>query len=600
MLENFEVSDLKSYSIKELENLSKEIRKEIIDSTNKNGGHLSSNLGVVELTIALHKHYNFPNDKLLFDVGHQCYAHKILTNRDLSKLRKENGISGFPKKNESIYDCFEGGHSSNSISNALGMAISRDLNNDKYNIITLIGDASISNGLAFEALNDTNLRDHKVIIILNDNGMAISQNVGNISQLFSKVSTSGLYNKTKLAYKRFASKSKTRRKIYESLFNFKSIIKKMLLRGNYFSDLGLNYIGVVDGHNFKALEKAFKKADKSIKSTVIHVKTIKGLGYKEAENDKLGHYHAVSSKEKELNTLSWSEFYSLEFEHIIEENKNTILISPATLVGSHFDYLSKKYKDRIIDVGIAEEHAFSMAAGLSYNKYKPYISIYSTFLQRAFDELSHDCAREKFNITCLIDRCGLNDGDGDTHQGIFDEGFLINTPNTVVAMANNSDCARFLLNDTINDRGVYCIRYPKGEIFDSNELNSYSFGKWNSEISNNSKTLIISFGPILNKLKKYIIDNHLNIDLVNAIFQKPLDIDYLKSIKEKYDNIIIYNVYSTKEGFNNYLLDELNTLGFNSIIKSFALPLSFENNPNIDHILESYKLDIKSVIKEAI
>lgn len=599
MLENFSINDLKSYKIKDLENLSKNIREEIIDKTKLNGGHLSSNLGVVELTIALHKHYNFPEDKLLFDVGHQCYAHKILTGRSLNNLRKENGISGFPKKSESIYDCFEGGHSSNSISNALGMAISRDLEGENYNIITLIGDASISNGLAFEALNDVNLRDHKVIIILNDNGMSISKNVGNISQLFSKVSTSGLYNKTKLAYKRFSSKSKARKKIYESLFSFKSFIKKLLLRGNYFSDLGLNYIGVVDGHNFKALEKAFKKADKSIKSTVIHVKTIKGLGYKEAEKDEVGYYHAVSKdSNKNDATITWSELYSLEFESILKEQKDTILISPGTLIGSHFEYLSLKYKERVIDVGIAEEHAFSLAAGFAANQYRPYISIYSTFLQRAFDELSHDCARENFNIVCLIDRCGLNDGDGDTHQGIFDEAFLINTPNTVVAMANNMDCAKFLLNDTLNNRGIYCIRYPKGEIYTNNKLESYNFGKWNKTIDNNSNTLIISFGPIINDLEKYIIENKLDIDLTNAIYQKPLDIEYLKSIKNKYKKIIIYNIYGTKEGFNNCLLDKLNELNINSNVKSCGLPLTFENNPNIKSVLKKYNLDIDSLFKD--
>ena len=591
---------LKNLNNDEIFDLCKEIREEIIRVTLNNGGHLSSNLGVVELTVALHKHFDFEKDKLFFDVGHQCYTHKILTGRNLETLREKDGIAGFPKLNESKYDHFEGGHSSNSISNALGYAVSRDLSGENYNIVCVIGDASISNGLAFEALNDNRIRNHKLIIVLNDNGMSISKNVGNVSKLFSSISTSGLYNRSKSAYKRMSAKTKFGRKFYAFTHTVKNAIKRVFVRGNFFVDLGFNYIGVIDGHNVEKIEKALKKADKSLKSTVIHVKTIKGLGYKNAEQDEKGIYHGVAPEkvEKNKNDKSWSELYSKLFEEISKKDEKIVLISPATLVGSKFDDLSKELPNRVFDVGIAEEHAVSYAAGISLNGYKPYVSIYSTFLQRAFDQVSHDIARIKLGATLLIDRCGLSDGDGDTHQGIFDENMLLNVPNTCVCMASNEEEARRLMELSTTNDELMCIRYPKGNTYKAFLDKSSSFNKydWIKLIDENNKKVIVSFGPIINEIYKNIKNNNLSYDLVNAIFQKPLNLGVLSDLIANYDEIVIFNQYATENGFNYALVNELVKGGYKGKITSKALVLDFGKHQSNEDGLKEQKMDVESFI----
>lgn len=593
---------LKNLDDKAIYEVCDDIRNEIIRVTQKNGGHLSSNLGTVELTVALHKHYDFSVDKLFLDVGHQCYTHKILTGRSLENLRKQDGISGFPKLNESIYDHFEGGHSSNSLSNALGYAVARDLNGENYKIVCVIGDASISNGLAFEALNDIKIQDNKMIIILNDNGMSISQNVGNVSKLFSKISTSGLYNKSKSIFRKASAKTKFGKKFFGALFLIKNAIKRFLVRGNFFIDLGFNYIGVIDGHDINKLEKAFKKADKAVKTTVIHVKTVKGLGYKEAENDKEGIYHGVSAKynENKAKNLNWSECYSKLFEEIYHKDKKSVLISPATLVGSKFYKLYSENNERIYDVGIAEEHAISFAAGLSLNGYHPYVSIYSTFLQRAFDELSHDIARMKIGATILIDRSGLAESDGDTHQGIFDEAYLLNTPNTVVCMASNFTEAARLMQLSEENKELMCIRYSKGTVPDTKFINSDNFNKydWPKIINNNNKKCIISFGPVINEIYSKINENNLEYDLYNAIFQNPLNNSAVEDILENYDEVIIFNQYATKNGFNNALIDKLIERGYKGNIISKALKVSFGRTQTIKEGLKEQRMDVDSFFED--
>ena len=592
---------LKEMNESELNSLCSDIRNEIIRATKLNGGHLSSNLGVVELTVALHRHYDFKKDKLFFDVGHQCYTHKILTGRSLENLRQKNGISGFPKIKESEYDHFEGGHSSNSISNALGYAVSRDLNKENYQIICVIGDASISNGLAFEALNDNRIRNHKMIIILNDNGMSISKNVGNVSKLFSMISTSGLYNKSKSAYKRMTSKTKFGRKFYEIMYSFKNALKRAFVRGNFFVDLGFNYIGVVDGHNIKKIEKALERADKSLKSTIIHVKTIKGLGFKSAEEDQIGVYHGVAP-EKVENSASgptWSELYSNLFADIAKNDDKIVLISPATLVGSKFGDINKIIPNRVFDVGIAEEHAVSYAAGFSLNGFKPYISIYSTFLQRAFDEISHDIARMNLNATFLIDRCGLSDRDGDTHQGIFDESVLFTIPNTNICMASNASEAKRLIELSKENNTLMCIRYPKGSINVENyHLDTFNYGEWKQIIDKNNKKVIVSFGPVINEIYNTLVINEKKYDLINAIFQKPLNLSFISNFINKYDEIVIFNQYGTENGFNFALINELIKQGYKGKIISKALSNDFRAQQSIKEALKEQKMDVNSLFEE--
>ena len=592
-------SFLKQLNTKSLYALCSDIRKEIIRACSINGGHLSSNLGNVESIVALHRVFDFKKDKLLFDVGHQCYTHKILTGRSLENLRKKNGIAGFPKINESPYDCFEGGHSSNSISNAIGMAVARDVNKESYNIVVYIGDASISNGLAFEALNDTLLYSHKVIIILNENGMSISRNVGKTSTIFSKISTSGLYSTTKLIAKRIESSGKFGEIFYSFLYSFKNFIKRIILHNNIYTDMGLTYYGIVDGHNIKNLTKAYKKAIKSSKSCIIHIKTIKGYGYKKAQDDEIGNYHSVqpfdisTGKALKPSVTTLSDVFSELIDKQLEIS-NTVLRSPATLVGSRFENLLKKYPAKVYDMGITEEHTVSVAAGLSLNGIQPIVSIHSTFLQRGFDELSHDIAREHLNSTFLIDKAGLVGEDGDTHNGVYDEAFIINTPNTVLTMPSNNGIAEQLFHESFKNHGLFVIRYPNSPLVQVNKYKNIEFGEWPFERKVGSETVIISTGPIIEE----ILNNVKNVDVINAIYLKPLNTKVLDYCISNYNKIIIYDIYATRNGFCDTIADYLLEHSYKGKFVSMAIKDEFIPSQTIVEALSDQNLTIQDLVKQ--
>jgi 1-deoxy-D-xylulose-5-phosphate synthase len=458
---------LKELNYRSLDLLSEKIRREIIDKTSKYGGHLSSNLGVVEITIALHRMFNFKHDKLIFDVGHQSYTHKILTGRSLEYLRNRNGVSGFQKICESYYDCFEAGHSSTSLSAAQGFALNRDARGEKYDVVAVIGDGSIVNGLAFEALNNISHNNNKVIIILNDNEMSISRPTGGMGKFFAKISTASGYTNFKISYRRFMFKTRMGHALYNFTSRIKNAIKQKLVPTTYFDDMGFQYIGCIDGHNIKALEKAIARAKRTPKSVVLHVATVKGKGYRYAENDTTGYWHGVtpfeieSGKPKNLHPeeLSWSHLFSDLLTALMAERNDLVIISPATVKGSGLEDLFSTYPKRTFDVGIAEGHALTLASGLAVAGTHPIVSIYSTFMQRAFDQIIHDIARMNLNITFLVDRSGLVGLDGETHQGIYDESFLLSTPNTVVTMPSSDKEAKYLLNESLKQHGPFFIRY---------------------------------------------------------------------------------------------------------------------------------------------
>lgn len=597
-------SFLKDLSYKELEVLSEDIRNYIIDSVSKNGGHLSSNLGVVESTIALNRIFNFKKDKLLFDVGHQCYTHKILTGRSLSNLRKKGCISGFPKISESEYDCFEGGHSSNSISNALGFALKRDIDKSSYDIVVFIGDSSISNGLAFEALNDDLIQKHKIIIILNDNEMSISKTVGSTSKFLQKISTSVLYNKLKVSYKNSLNKNKVGKSIYRTSYKIKNFIKNFFFRKNLFTLLNLNYIGVIDGHNIKAIEKALRKAKNSTKSVIVHIKTIKGLGYKYAQEDEVGYYHGVTPFKINgdnllINSNSYSYLYSDLMKEILKKDKNVFLLSPATLVGSDLERFKEEFPEQIIDVGIAEEHCLSLASGMALSGLKPYIFIYSTFLQRGFDQVIHDIARENANVTLMIDRCGFVGEDGSSHLGIFDEAFLLEVPNTIVCMASDKELSEQLIKISYSSKKFMCIRFPKANYLEryKNDYTDLKIGEWKYTINKNSDKVIVTFGPCLNDFYDHIIKENLNIDLINAIFQNPINKNQIINLL-KYKTIIIYNGYGIENGFNCKIIYALNKLNYKNKILSYAIKKEFIDHQSIYECIKSENLLVDDVLKD--
>ena len=599
---------LKELNYRSLDLLSEKIRREIIDKTSKYGGHLSSNLGVVEITIALHRMFNFKHDKLIFDVGHQSYTHKILTGRSLEYLRNRNGVSGFQKICESYYDCFEAGHSSTSLSAAQGFALNRDARGEKYDVVAVIGDGSIVNGLAFEALNNISHNNNKVIIILNDNEMSISRPTGGMGRFFAKISTASGYTNFKISYRRFMFKTRMGHALYNFTSRIKNAIKQKLVPTTYFDDMGFQYIGCIDGHNIKALEKAIARAKRTPKSVVLHVATVKGKGYRYAENDTTGYWHGVtpfeieSGKPKNLHPeeLSWSHLFSDLLTALMAERNDLVIISPATVKGSGLEDLFSTYPKRTFDVGIAEGHALTLASGLAVAGTHPIVSIYSTFMQRAFDQIIHDIARMNLNITFLVDRSGLVGLDGETHQGIYDESFLLSTPNTVVTMPSSDKEAKYLLNESLKQHGPFFIRYPR-DLLKKNHLiqeENHQFGKWIMEcVANSKRVAVIAVGQLLRSLKELIIEADLDVTLVNALFLKPHDQEMLSSLSE-YETIVIYDAYATEFGFASYLKTKLCEMSYKGQIKSFAIPDVFVTQAKISEQLEELGLLPKQVFEE--
>lgn len=432
---------LKSLSIKELNILAQEIREFLIENISKTGGHLSSNLGVVELTIALHYVFNSPTDKIFFDVGHQSYVHKILTGRakDFSTLRQFHGLSGFQKRSESVHDVWEAGHSSTALSASVGMAFARDLDHQKYHIVPVIGDAAIVGGESLEALNHLGATETKVIIVLNDNQMSISKNVGGFSEFLSEVRTSHAYNKAKDEYRDILSRFEIGEKIYHLTSQAKNLIKRRVIDSKIFGEFGVDYLGPFNGHDISELIRAFEKAKTTEKSVVVHVLTTKGKGYPFAENDTKGVWHGVEPFDRQTGrfiqsseALSYSQLIADEVYRHMRQDKDIVAITPAMISGSKMEKIFHDFKERAFDVGIAEEHACTFAAGLAISGKKPFLSIYSSFLQRAYDQLNHDIARMNLPVVLGIDRAGLVGRDGETHHGVFDLGILKPLPNTVI------------------------------------------------------------------------------------------------------------------------------------------------------------------------
>jgi len=590
-------SFLKNLSYTELDVLADDIRKEIIRCTAKNGGHLSSNLGVVELTIAIEHFFDLSKDKLIFDVGHQCYTHKILTGRPLETLRQTNGISGFQKIDESVYDCFDAGHSSTSISAANGFAIARDLKGENYNVIALIGDGSIPSGLAFEGLNNVASGNHKVVIILNDNGMSISKPVGALSKRFGKISTAAGYNRIKYGYRKAMFKTKLGKKIYNLTLRIKNWFKRHLTSPNLFTDLGFAYIGPVDGHNIRKLEKAFRRVSNTDKSVVVHVCTTKGKGYEPAENDNSGSWHGVAPFKiqdgeplKTSSHTSWSKVFADLSLKEMEKHQDAFLISPATTVGAEIDDVLKKFPERSLDVGIAEEHAATLSGALSRGGFHPIISIYSTFMQRAYDEIAHDMARTKANATILVDRAGLVGRDGETHMGIYDAAFLSTIPNVVITMPSARKEAEYLYDESFNNHGVFAIRYPRATCLEEGDKEQLSFGKWlKLKEGKTRKVAVIGVGHLVRELTNLVNEKGIDCTIFNALFINPVDEDALQNLLS-YDKIVIYDAYSTQGGLVSLVTLKLSQMKFKGLISAHCVPNVFVKQASITEQLESFGL----------
>ena len=592
-------SFLKKMSVFELEELSKNIRNFLIDKISITGGHLSSNLGIVDLTIAIHKVFNAPKDKIIFDVGHQSYTHKILTGRahEFDKLRQYNGLSGFQKMSESIYDCYEAGHSSTSLSAALGYAIARDLDKKKHNVVAIIGDGSIGNGLAYEALNHIGSLNTKLIVILNDNEMSISKNVGAIHNTLDKIRSNFKNEKIKkVPY--LGKKIKSGTKLIKESF------KKIYMKEGYlFEEFGFTYYGPINGHDYDEMISYLEMAKKSNRPVLLHVITEKGKGYKYAESDIEGIWHGISPFDKETGIIkskndgliSWSEVISNHLIDIAKTNKDIIAITPAMANGSKLNKFKEIYKDRFIDVGIAEEHALVMANSMAIAGKKPFVSIYSTFLQRGYDQVFHDIARMDSNVVIGIDRAGIVGEDGETHQGLYDIAFLNHIPNMIIAAPKNSSEAKGILEFAFNSKHPFAIRYSKQRIEYNNESLVISDYSW-EEIKKGSDAVIITYGDFVNNAK-IIVNNlkkdKLNIGIINARFIKPIDTSMLDKIIKTKKPIIVYEeaclIGSLGSMISSYIVNS------NTKIKCFGIKDTFVKQGKYDIIIKKLGLDVDTM-----
>ena len=543
---------LKQLNIDELNQLSQDIRDFLIENISKTGGHFSSNLGIVELTVALHYVFDSPKDKFLFDVGHQAYVHKILTGRApmFNKLKKYGGMCGFQNRHESIHDPWEAGHSSTTISGATGLAIARDLKKENFEVISIIGDAALMSGESLEALNFLGGIDTKVIVILNDNNMSISRNVGGLSNFLSDVRMSYKYNQAKSNYTEILSQSAFGQKIFDVTKRVKDKVKRKILLDTPFSQFDLDYIGPVDGHNIEELIRALETVKNLDHSVVLHVLTKKGKGYEPAEKDRSGVYHSVGAfdivkgiqpvldKEKH----SWSQSVSDHVEYLMNKHDDICVITPAMITGSCLQKIFKNYPDRSFDVGIAEEHAMTLAAGLSQGKEFPFLSVYSSFFQRAYDQLNHDIAR--MNLPCLIgiDRAGLVGGDGATHHGVFDIGLIAPIPGVIIMAPKDEEEAQKMINTAYQNKDhPYVMRYSKNKVIDTHQHTDETIkvGQWELiKEMEDAAINVVTYGDNVLAVLKMAETDHLPINTINARFIKPIDKDMLERMSDK--PIIVY------------------------------------------------------------
>ena len=594
---------LKKYNYNQLNALCTDIRKFLIENLSKTGGHLASNLGVVELTVALHYVFNSPVDKFIFDVGHQSYTHKILTGRakKFESLRKLGGISGYQKRKESEHDPFEAGHSSTSIAAALGFAYARDLNKEKNEVIAIIGDGSLTGGLAFEALNNVETLKSKVIIILNDNTMSISENVGGLSKFLKKVRISNSYDVARKNYKEILDKTKLGKSIYNITYNLKEKFKRKI-NDNIFTNLNIDYLGPVDGHNIDELIRAFKKAKSSKNSIIIHVMTKKGKGFLPAEENSSA-WHGVGSFNHETGQLkksslpSISEVVSNTVHEFMEEDIDIVTITPAMINGSKLEKIFKDFPERSIDTGITESFATTLACAISLNKKKVFLPIYSSFLQRAYDNINHDIARMNAHVVIGIDRAGLVGEDGDTHHGIFDISFLNSIPNIVICMGKDTEEIRNLLyTGFYKNKSPFCIRYERSNLeYKQTKFKEIKIGTWEYlQKIKGCKNTLISYGTdisiLYNKLKGE------NINIINARYIKPIDKDILKELIRTKQKIYVYETSIKTNSLGTNILEYFNHKEAKNKIKLTGIDNKYINHGRIEELKKCIELDIDSTI----
>lgn len=612
MLERIQkANDIKNLKREELPQLAQEIREFLVDKVSRTGGHLASNLGVVELTMAMHLVFDLPDDKIIWDVGHQSYTHKILTGRKegFETLRQYGGMSGFPKRKESDCDAFDTGHSSTSISAGVGLVKARDLRGESHSVISVIGDGSLTGGMAYEALNNASQLDTNFIIVLNDNYMSISENVGGMSKYLDKIRTADFYTGLKKGVTRTLEQIPVvGDSLIEQIRKTKSSIKQLVVPGMFFEDMGITYLGPVPGHDVSMLCRAFKEAKKIEGPVLIHVLTTKGKGYEPAENEP-SKFHGISPfqiETGEVKTKSSKDSYTDIFGKVMcdeaMKRKDIVAITAAMKDGTGLSRFQRMFPERFFDVGIAEEHAVTFAAGLAAGGIKPVFAVYSSFLQRGYDQLIHDVGLQNLPVVFAVDRAGLVGSDGETHQGIFDLSYLSSIPNMTVLSPKHKWELADMLRFAIQHEGPIAIRYPRGVAYDQYEefRSPVVYGK--SEMIYEEKDIaVISMGHMFSeavKVRESLKREGYSCTLVNGRFVKPLDGACITKLAINHKLIAVMEENVLTGGYGMQVLSFAGEQSLDVKVLPLALPDDYVEHGSVDQLRKETGIDEETMVKK--
>ena len=604
-------NDIKTLTPEELRQIPEEIRHFLVEKISHTGGHLASNLGVVELTMALHLSLDLPKDKIIWDVGHQSYTHKLLTGRrdGFDDLRKYGGMSGFPKRKESACDAFDTGHSSTSISAGLGYVQAREIQKEHYRVVSVIGDGSLTGGMAYEALNNAAQLKSNFMIVLNDNNMSISRNVGGVSRYLSGIRTAEAYT----GFKKGVEDSLRRvpvvgEVIAQRVKNAKNAVKQLMVPGMFFEDMGITYLGPVDGHDIPAMLKVFKEAQRIRHAVLVHVVTQKGRGYEPAEKNPSG-FHGIGpfdvdtgKKTEEKRADTYTDIFSKVIYDLGGKDPKLVTVTAAMSDGTGLTPFSKRFPERFFDVGIAEEHALTFAAGLAAGGLKPVVAVYSSFLQRAFDQTIHDVCLQNLPVKIAVDRAGLVGSDGETHQGLFDIAFLSMIPNmTVIAPKNRwemADMVRYM----VEFEGPVAMRYPRGAAYEGLEAFRapvvYGRSEWIYEESDIAILFVGHMSETAEKVRDLLKDTGYHCSLINARFLKPLDCDMLEEAAKDHRLLVTIEEGVLTGGFGEQVLREVQKRWLPLHVLNIGLPDEYIEHGNVEVLRKETGLDPDTITKQ--
>lgn len=606
-------NDIKKLSPEQLVQLSDEIRQFLIEKISRTGGHLASNLGVVELTMALHLTLDFPDDKLIWDVGHQSYTHKLLTGRKggFDELRKYGGMSGFPKRKESDCDAFDTGHSSTSISAGLGYVAARELLGEKHTVVSVIGDGSLTGGMAYEALNNASRLKSNFIIVLNDNNMSISENVGGMSKYLSGIRTASAYTELKKGVEDTLKKIPRKGdQIVNQIRKTKSGIKQLIVPGMLFEDMDITYLGPVDGHDLRKLVRVLNEAKRVDHAVLVHVITKKGKGYGPAEENParfhgLGPFDIETGEPVETGkTDTYTQVFSKVLTDIAKRDDRVVAITAAMADGTGLSSFERRFPQRFYDVGIAEEHAVTFSAGLAAGGMKPVFAVYSSFLQRAYDQLLHDVCLQNLPVVIAIDRAGLVGNDGETHQGVFDLSFLSSIPNMTVMSPKNRWEMADMLRFAVDFQYPIALRYPRGAAYEGMRQFRASIEYGKSEMIRRESDIAVIFVGHMAQLALSVYDGlkerGYSCTLVNARFVKPLDTEMLTDLAKDHRLFVTIEENVIIGGFGEQVIDYVSRSGLDVHVRNIGIPDDYVEHGNVDLLRKEVGLDRDTIIAQVL